>query len=1800
MDSKVKCTCGWSWNKSDSSKKDMYICHECGRDNSNNIPKAQNGTRTETPLVPYSNEYLDNLENDYLKMYNDPNTEMDDGYDKFYHSLIDNLPDVTKKAKGWVEYKPGTDIEEFTEDDGNTTAPIPGKNRMVKYVEDYEVSDRPNTAEQSRLTDYMQERAINKLDKRTVSNKKYDIDIPKQKNGGWLDNYNDSETSAPEGMIGDGYSNVGRDYSPAWGGQFAEGGEIDPGKKKAGPKKEKGNPATTADSLAVYNDVMRTKNYYETHNIKYFNKPEISPKWWADKKRMDRIKRDHLEHPDVTAANKQKIKQNKNPNQYLLSDMITGAIDPNAPLFRYDTRISPQGEITYRPKTYLQPALKKLDPNYDKLSTTDQLAIEDMLTGYSKEMTPEQILIYRKWKGKHPHDLKKMEALSKLDDEVSNHSPGYITTLPYYDPLAVKPYSLRTPQEKKDWQKKYGPTKTKDKDKPDNKNTTPVKRQPIQEIENLQPIGIQNDFNLEAPLPQIRQQVIQPKYYDVEDYTHGSTSYGGTQSNYRTDDLSTLSEQSPNNTRKIVPHYQMGGSVYPVNYVPQAQNGKLTFLQPTSEKLPEGYRIPYVDPSSERAMSIGGENGEPAYLIPSFKYGKPLYNAIEEFKKTGEHLGGPFKTWQEADKWENETRHPAVERKETIMFPQEKFAMGGSMPGAVGFTYARTQGAAPSNGKYAKKTMASAQYGKKQFKLKDERLEAINPSESTGIKKPNFELYKSKLNKTYVNQAKEQKIENTRRKKLTPDQREREDYNARNEETGTVQDYVPESTWDRTKAIVSNPLTAFGYVARNESLPARFQYGPRNDLDTPIDFINPLQGIAAASEIPGELGRGEYLNAGLSALDAVDLGVYAKGAKKLGSNQLKNLSPAMGFRDGGIIDSDRGQWDHPGEVTRINSNQITMGPDPKTGKPLTKPLLGISDTGDVKLMRPGGNYKFKGNKVTEYPIAQDGETLPGGQDIKVKDSKGKVKTINTGSSEYAEMYKSGNIQNPDAGEGDVPFFGGELDEIKLYNKRSPLAKAKHEYSEKHDREDFINQKKDEYVKRLGKSNWYGADRNNFPEAVLRDINANYDYDRNTAAINKVAKQKGWDLSHRDDWVDELSPAEREAVINSKYSADLNPNEFANTLSGIQQIGNTLLPGNPLKFPIYGLTPEEEKEDRNSMLSGLKTFSLMNTPGNAAANYLKNTNTSSYPEYRNESDNIPFVDLQRMGNVSETESMALNPLTYQAISALPEIVKGVGTLASKAKPLANEIIQNAPKIKNFAKDVAGDIGNTIDDVRDIQGKKDYVRTNADVDLNRASDFALTNTTPTINSWADFEQGYRNLSSDLHHAYENATNYEHSNATYDAVKKWGNKAIDKIGRNKFNRDPNATPEELQKLYTELVSKLPKAKEIETWALPKLRQSQFKRVAKKNEDFKILKNFAKNIGVKAPEVPKVDYTPKEMETIDAIRELGKYKAVAKYQKDKLFADPNAMAQINKEILKLDDEVVQNLLGVTKKELLETYKNVVPATKKTQVDITSNPIPTADLSLVDEYNTIQPNSLDDIHPLNEKQYHADPKPSLLQRVEQSYANNFAPIDYQTPSSYPESMIHMAKTDYTYTPILDANYNNVLDASGNVMYDTKLTSQGQVKRQLMEALRKVEDAPKDTNFIGSGSLSTDSYPLTLNSGILMMKKGLVEVNVQSGTEGLNGMGYTNTSPRLVIKDINSRIEELEKLSGKKLPRAKYNPNEKGTYKMYEVPRIYFTRLKQGGSINKADENSLVKLDQLTNFTNYNKPQPGGWLNKYN
>ena len=70
-------------------------------------------------------------------------------------------------------------------------------------------------------------------------------------------------------------------------------------------------------------------------------------------------------------------------------------------------------------------------------------------------------------------------------------------------------------------------------------------------------------------------------------------------------------------------------------------------------------------------------------------------------------------------------------------------------------------------------------------------------------------------------------------------------------------------------------------------------------------------------------------------------------------------------KDGGVIKDDMGQWAHPGEITEIGSNQITM-----QGVPY--PVLGISNTGDVQMMYPDGEYEYDGESVTEFPMAKNG------------------------------------------------------------------------------------------------------------------------------------------------------------------------------------------------------------------------------------------------------------------------------------------------------------------------------------------------------------------------------------------------------------------------------------------------------------------------------------------------------------------------------------------------------------------------------------------------------------------------------------------------------------------------------------------------------------------------------------------------------------------------------------------------------------------------------------------------------------
>ena len=125
-------------------------------------------------------------------------------------------------------------------------------------------------------------------------------------------------------------------------------------------------------------------------------------------------------------------------------------------------------------------------------------------------------------------------------------------------------------------------------------------------------------------------------------------------------------------------------------------------------------------------------------------------------------------------------------------------------------------------------------------------------------------------------------------------------------------------------------------------------------------FLNGYKKPGEKSDKPLiEANSGELLNILNSQDDAVWL------LNNIVSNQNNNLIPIA--ENGKIIKDNNGYWNPSnwGKVVEIDSNDITM-------KGVDQPLLGISDEGDIQYMEPNKDYKFKGKKVREFPIARNG------------------------------------------------------------------------------------------------------------------------------------------------------------------------------------------------------------------------------------------------------------------------------------------------------------------------------------------------------------------------------------------------------------------------------------------------------------------------------------------------------------------------------------------------------------------------------------------------------------------------------------------------------------------------------------------------------------------------------------------------------------------------------------------------------------------------------------------------------------
>tara|TARA_R110000868_G_scaffold39663_3_gene137901 strand:- start:23640 stop:27287 length:3648 start_codon:yes stop_codon:yes gene_type:complete len=264
-----------------------------------------------------------------------------------------------------------------------------------------------------------------------------------------------------------------------------------------------------------------------------------------------------------------------------------------------------------------------------------------------------------------------------------------------------------------------------------------------------------------------------------------------------------------------------------------------------------------------------------------------------------------------------------------------QFQMGGSLPGATGFMYART-GSIPSNGKYAKKTKASAQNGT-EMKFYQEGLDF----------KPKT-ISRDGNNVAYADNTRVGAVPRYTR----PSNYQGNQPDTLGENIFEIVDPSGVSSWDdiyrsynKTGMSHQTGIEAFGAIPMLGKLKKAGQF---------LDIIG--------KAIPKTGRQARNLKASVNTIKAV--GKYGPTAGRA-TDAIQAYTQRNEYEEGGVIQDDMGQWAYPGEITEIGSNQITM-------QGVDYPVLGISDTGDMQMMYPNQEYQYDGESVTEYPMMAEG------------------------------------------------------------------------------------------------------------------------------------------------------------------------------------------------------------------------------------------------------------------------------------------------------------------------------------------------------------------------------------------------------------------------------------------------------------------------------------------------------------------------------------------------------------------------------------------------------------------------------------------------------------------------------------------------------------------------------------------------------------------------------------------------------------------------------------------------------------
>lgn len=153
--------------------------------------------------------------------------------------------------------------------------------------------------------------------------------------------------------------------------------------------------------------------------------------------------------------------------------------------------------------------------------------------------------------------------------------------------------------------------------------------------------------------------------------------------------------------------------------------------------------------------------------------------------------------------------------------------------------------------------------------------------------------------------------------------------------------------------------------------------------------------------------------------------------------------------------------------------------------------------------------------------------------------------------------------------------------------------------------------------------------------------------------------------------------------------------------------------------------------------------------------------------------------------------------------------------------------------------------------------------------------------------------------------------------------------------------------------------------------------------------------------------------------------------------------------------------------------------------------------------------------------------------------------------------------------------------------------------REILEAYNKVKTSAKGQSFIPAHSLSSDSYNrLSLPLIERAIKEDIINLNYH-GLSPLNLLGFPTKAgikPELILKEINSKISNINKLTGKKYPFAELD-GEQIFYPTFTVTRkklggvIKMNKLQDGGQFGLQNPRDIARNMANPNTNNLAKEE---------